>query len=137
MQPQSLAALKRCALRVTGHRATLTSRFCARLDELAPGLGRRLEGDASDMLVIGWLEAARCADRWRNVAPLLGRAGAALAACGIRASERDCLPESWVAAIEDTLGEPLDGELRADWRALAARCQQTMERAAAEPAFDG
>lgn len=134
MQPQRLAELKRCALRVTGHRAVLVSRFCARLDEVAPGLGRRLEGSAGDTLITSWIEAARCADRWCNIAPLLCRAGETMNECGIRESEQACLPACWMSAIEDTLGEPLDDELRQGWQEMAARCLETMHEKMAAPA---
>lgn len=118
MQPHHFVALKRSASSLCGQRVALASSFAARLDELAPGLGQRLIGGPAEDLISTWVEAARCAQRWQNVAPMLKRAVAEMRDVGMRSREFEMMQHAWMATLQDALGDRLDDELREAWREL-------------------
>ena len=121
MQPHQFTALKRSASALCGQRSALAKSFAAHLEELVPGLGSRIEGRIAEDLVSCWVESARCAQRWQNVAPLLEKSAVELSELGMRSREFELLQHGWMSTLQDALGDRLDDELRETWRALLAR----------------
>lgn len=129
METHQFVALKRSASALCGQRPALAQSFTARLDELAPGLGTRMQGSPAEELISCWVESARCAQRWQNVGPLLEKAASDLHDLGMRSREFELLQHAWMSTLQDALGERLDDDLREAWRALLARFITSMREA--------
>lgn len=129
MQSHQFSALKRSAAALCGQRAALAQSFTARIDELVPGLGARLQGGPAEELVTAWTEAARCAQRWQNVQPLLDRSAAELTELGVRSREYEVLLHAWMSTLQDALDDRLDDDLREAWRTLLNRFISSLREA--------